>query len=233
MLCPGCAGGIVLKSVAGRIFPPIAVGPGQCACREREGVEAAQADLCNAGTIAALANGRSDRICFSSRHEKHRNLVIFLPGIDDVAGDFARSGFIEEMRRHLACCASSFTHRRPAAVRAVSRRSCIDWEIAAAGGVAHREPGAVDEGDYQRALWAWLKRHVGKDKRSLPIYLGYGESGIFADQVWHWERKLLPLSVSETIPCMPGAALTKPSAQASSQIVSRGQELFQTSRTSA
>ncbi|HJV81895.1 alpha/beta hydrolase [Noviherbaspirillum sp.] len=32
--------------------------------------------------------------------EQSRNLVIFLPGIDDLAEDFERRGFIDDMRRH-------------------------------------------------------------------------------------------------------------------------------------
>jgi pimeloyl-ACP methyl ester carboxylesterase len=163
-----------------------------------------------------------------------RNLVIFLPGIGDVAEDFERSGFIEEMRRHriAADAVAVDAHYGYYASRAIHARiaeDVIDWaraagykriwlagislggfgaisyaalhhshidglllfapylgdpaligEIAAAGGVGRWEPGAIEEDDYQRALWAWLKEHVSRDKHSLPIYLGYGESDIFA-----------------------------------------------------
>lgn len=163
-----------------------------------------------------------------------RNLVIFLPGIGDVAEDFERSGFIEEMRRHriAADAVAVDAHYGYYASRAIHARiteDVVDWaraagyrriwlagislggfgaisyaalhdshiaglllfapylgdaslieEIAAAGGVAGWEPGIVEEGDYQRALWAWLKCHAGKDALPLPpIYLGYGRSDMF------------------------------------------------------
>ena len=166
-------------------------------------------------------------------HTKTKNLLIFLPGIGDVAEDFERSGFIEDMQRHrvAADAVAVDAHYGYYASRAIHARlteDVIDWaraagyrkiwlagislggfgaisyaalhdahiaglllfapylgdralieEIAAAGGVDKWQPGPIEEGDHQRAVWAWVRKRIHKDKRSLPIYLGYGKNDMF------------------------------------------------------
>ena len=53
-------------------------------------------------------------------------------------------------------------------------------EVAAAGGIAKWEPGAVAEGDHQRVLWRWFKNHSANGAASVPIFLGYGRRDMFA-----------------------------------------------------
>lgn len=182
-----------------------------------------------------------------------RNLVIFLPGIGDVAEDFERSGFIEDMhhRRVVADAVAVDAHYGYYASRALHDRlteDVLDWarasgyrniwlagislggfgalsyatlhhahvsglllfapylgnktlieEIAAAGGVAHWHPGTVEEGDMERALWAWVKMHVRKDWRALPIFLGYGKSDMF-EKANSMLAELLPVEHVVSIP---------------------------------
>jgi pimeloyl-ACP methyl ester carboxylesterase len=163
-----------------------------------------------------------------------KTLIVFLPGIDDVAEDFERRGFIDDLRRHgvAADAVALDAHYGYYAKRVIHERMADDvihqaratgyeriWlagvslggfgaasyaarypshvdglllfapylggnalirEIAAAGGMATWEPGSVAEGDHQRALWAWFKRHFSHGKPGLPIYLGYGMKDRFA-----------------------------------------------------
>lgn len=49
-------------------------------------------------------------------------------------------------------------------------------EITEAGGLKQWEPGAAGEHDYERRLWAWIKREYGErdGHGRIPLYLGYG-----------------------------------------------------------
>jgi len=162
------------------------------------------------------------------------DLLVFLPGIGDLAEDFARSGFFADLGRHGLCAdaVAIDAHYGYYASRAIHTRIAEDviaaaqdagyariWlagislggfgaasfaalhappiagllllapylgsgglvnEIAAAGGLQRWEPGAVQEGDYPRAVWAWLKHEHAWPQAALPIYLGYGQSDMFA-----------------------------------------------------
>jgi hypothetical protein len=162
------------------------------------------------------------------------DLVVFLPGIGDLAEDFERSGFIADLRQHgiAADAVAVDAHYGYYASRAIHSRIAEDviaagqdagyeriWlagislggfgaasfaslqssqiagllllapylgsgelanEIAAAGGVGNWEPGMIREDDYPRALWSWLKNHHAAPEEKLPIYLGYGQSDMFA-----------------------------------------------------
>jgi pimeloyl-ACP methyl ester carboxylesterase len=163
-----------------------------------------------------------------------RNLIVFLPGIGDVAEDFFRRGFVQELeRRGVPADAMAIdAHFGYYAARAIHGRLTDDvitsahamgyekiWlagvslggfgaasyaathpdkvaglvlfapylgpaalieEISAAGGITHWEPGIVEGGDYQRALWAWFKQHLSPTRDSpMPIYLGYGQRDMF------------------------------------------------------
>lgn len=164
---------------------------------------------------------------------RSENLVIFLPGIGDVAEDFERRGFIEDMWHHGigADAVAVDAHYGYYASRSIHVRiteDVIDWarssgyekiwlagislggfgaisyaalhasqlaglmlfapylgnaelidEIAKAGGVRNWGPGAFEKGNYQRALWAWLKNDLARHEPALPIYLGYGKSDKF------------------------------------------------------
>jgi pimeloyl-ACP methyl ester carboxylesterase len=166
--------------------------------------------------------------------KKSRTLIIFLPGISDMAEDFERRGFIDDMRRHgiAADAVAVDAHYGYYATRVIHERitdDVISWahaagyrniwlagvslggfgavsyasrhpsqitglllfapylggaavirEIADAGGVHHWEPGAVEEGDYQRALWSWFKHHFANHKPALQVYLGFGTRDMFA-----------------------------------------------------
>lgn len=157
-----------------------------------------------------------------------------MPGIDDVAEDFERRGFIHEMRRegiaadavaidaHYGYYAKRVLFERITddvidaahtagyeeiwlvgislggfgaasyAARHVSRVSgvvllapylgdkALIKEIADAGGVKGWEPGHVLQTDFQRSLWAWLKRHVSIPGPVLQIHVGYGTGDAFA-----------------------------------------------------
>lgn len=165
--------------------------------------------------------------------ERSNSLIIFLPGIDDLAEDFERRGFIDDMRRHgiTADAVAVDAHYGYYASRAIHSRITEDvvvsardagyeqiWlagislggfgaasyaalhsshisglllfapylggakivrEISTAGGASLWQPGTVDTGDYQRALWAWLKQTLAENNSNLPIYLGYGERDMF------------------------------------------------------
>jgi pimeloyl-ACP methyl ester carboxylesterase len=179
---------------------------------------------------------------------KNRTLMIFLPGIDDVAEDFERRGFIHALRRegvavdavavdaHYGYYAKRALFERITddviasahtagyeeiwlvgislggfgavsyAARHVSRISgvvllapylgdkALIREITEAGGVKGWEPGHVPEGDFQRSLWTWFKRHVSASAPTMPIfkhhvsasdpampiYIGYGTGDMFA-----------------------------------------------------
>jgi pimeloyl-ACP methyl ester carboxylesterase len=54
-------------------------------------------------------------------------------------------------------------------------------EIRGSGGVRQWEPGLVDQADYQRRLWAWLKEVVATPEQFPPIFLGFGRQDRFAD----------------------------------------------------
>ncbi|HEY0846519.1 MAG TPA: alpha/beta fold hydrolase [Noviherbaspirillum sp.] len=162
------------------------------------------------------------------------DLLVFLPGIGDLAEDFVRSGFIADLRRHgiSADAVAIDAHYGYYASRAIHTRIAEDviaaaqdagyeriWltgislggfgatsfaalhsshiagllllapylgtgglvnEIASAGGIRNWEPGDIREDDYMRAVWAWLKNAHASPAESLPIYLGYGESDMFA-----------------------------------------------------
>ena len=173
------------------------------------------------------------RIEYFLRAER-RNLIVFLPGIGDVAEDFSRRGFVREMERHgiVADAMAIDAHFGYYAARAIHSRLTDDvissarsmgyekiWlagvsmggfgvasyaamhpdkiagiilfapylgpatlieEIATAGGIARWEPGPIEQGDYQRALWGWFKRYASSTAESpLPIYLGYGKRDMF------------------------------------------------------
>jgi pimeloyl-ACP methyl ester carboxylesterase len=184
-----------------------------------------------------------------------KKLIIFLPGIGDLAEDFERRGFISEMRRHNVVAdaiaidahygyyASRVIHQRMtedvidlacsvgyeqiwlvgislggfgAASYAARHQSSVAGlillapylggtglvnEISAAGGIEHWTPGKLEHGDYQRALWAWLKNHffTNNDSR-LPIYLGYGERDMFR----HANRLLANALPKEKVFAIPG-----------------------------
>ena len=167
--------------------------------------------------------------------EETRHLIVFLPGIGDLAEDFERRGFISEMRRHgiSADAVAIDAHYGYYASRAIHARITEDvvssareagyeniWlagislggfgaasyaarhasdiaglllfapylgdaplirEIAAAGGIRHWEPGRVDEGDYQRAVWVWFRQEFAGMESELPVYLGYGRRDWFED----------------------------------------------------
>jgi pimeloyl-ACP methyl ester carboxylesterase len=196
------------------------------------------------GTLASLAllSPRFDPILKTNTplmrmeypgEEESGTLIVFLPGIGDLAEDFERRGFIAEMRRHgiTADAVAIDAHYGYYASRAIHERITQDviasareagyeqiWlagvslggfgaasyaarnasdlaglllfapylggaglvrEIAAAGGVRSWQPGAVDENDFQRALWTWFKRDLNESGTGLPIYLGYGERDMF------------------------------------------------------
>ena len=56
----------------------------------------------------------------------------------------------------------------------------IVTEIQSAGGLARWEPGPHTVADWQRYMWAWIKRYSEQPERFPPIYLGYGTSDLFA-----------------------------------------------------
>lgn len=54
-------------------------------------------------------------------------------------------------------------------------------EVAAAGGLrGWKPPQPPAPDDYQRRLWAWLKRYEGGSEGQIPLYLGYGTRDSFA-----------------------------------------------------
>jgi pimeloyl-ACP methyl ester carboxylesterase len=54
-------------------------------------------------------------------------------------------------------------------------------EVAAAGGLrGWQPPHPLAPDDYQRRLWAWLKRYEGGSEGEIPLYLGYGTRDSFA-----------------------------------------------------
>lgn len=163
-----------------------------------------------------------------------KTLIIFLPGIDDLAEDFERRGVIEDMRRQgiVADAVAIDAHYGYYAEKAIFERITDDvitraraagyediWlagvslggfgaamyaarhpshiqglmlfapylgnnalikEIIDAGGIKSWQPGEIANGNYQRALWAWLKDYLEKDIPALPIYIGYGLNDKFA-----------------------------------------------------
>lgn len=181
-------------------------------------------------------------------------LMVFLPGIDDVAEDFERRGLIEDARQHAIARgavavdahygyyaartlhdlinkdiiapaqsqgyrqfwmvgislggfgAASFAASRPDQVAGMlllapylGDRTLIR-EIRSAGGVGRWRPGGVDEGDYPRKLWAWLKREYTAGTPRIPLYLGYGERDRFSEA----HRLLADLIPPEQVHAIPG-----------------------------
>jgi pimeloyl-ACP methyl ester carboxylesterase len=53
-------------------------------------------------------------------------------------------------------------------------------EISEAGGLKQWDPGNIDERDYQRRLWQWLKQYGGGENELPKLYLGYGLQDHFA-----------------------------------------------------
>jgi pimeloyl-ACP methyl ester carboxylesterase len=54
-------------------------------------------------------------------------------------------------------------------------------EVAAAGGLrGWQPPETLAADDYQRQLWAWLKRYAAGSEGQIPLYLGYGRRDSFA-----------------------------------------------------
>ena len=53
-------------------------------------------------------------------------------------------------------------------------------EIRCVGGVCQWQPGHIEEGDYARGLWQWLKRYSHPAPDLPLLYLGYGEHDSFA-----------------------------------------------------
>lgn len=183
-----------------------------------------------------------------------RSLIIFLPGLGDVAEDFEKRGFIDDMRRHgvMTDAVAVDAHYGYYASRAIHARiteDVIAWarlagyeriwlagislggfgavsyaalqaseiagvllfapylgspelvhEIATAGGVKNWTPGMVQQGDYPRALWAWLKEHFSSQDSPLPIYLGYGQS----DKFEHANTLLADLLPGDQVYSIPG-----------------------------
>jgi pimeloyl-ACP methyl ester carboxylesterase len=54
-------------------------------------------------------------------------------------------------------------------------------EIRNAGGLESWQPGTHTIEDWQRYLWAWIKRYQQSPDHFPPIYLGYGNSDFFSD----------------------------------------------------
>lgn len=189
--------------------------------------------LLSPGLAPALKTAaRLPRLDFPGE-EPGNDLVVFLPGIGDLAEDFVRNGFIADLRRHgiHADAVAIDAHYGYYASRAIHTRLAEDviaaaqdagyeriWlagislggfgatsfaalhapqlagllllapylgggelvkEITAAGGIRNWEPGEVQESDYTRAVWAWLKEEHASPQ-ALPIYLGYGKRDMFA-----------------------------------------------------
>ncbi|GAB6082769.1 hypothetical protein JCM30471_16830 [Desulfuromonas carbonis] len=77
----------------------------------------------------------------------------------------------------------------------------VPEEIAAAGGIANWQPGAVDvKEDWERFLWAWLKEYAARPDPVPPIYLGYGSSDFFFSQ----QEVLARLLPAERVLVVPG-----------------------------
>src|SRR5215213_10012373 len=54
-------------------------------------------------------------------------------------------------------------------------------EVAGAGGLrGWKPPAQIAPDDFQRRLWAWLKRYEGGSQGRIPLYLGWGRSDSFA-----------------------------------------------------
>lgn len=167
--------------------------------------------------------------------EAPRTLIVFLPGIGDIAEDYARYGFIEAVRQkawsadlvvvdaHYGYYANRtildrlhedifepakamgyqnrwvvgislggfgallYTSRHDIDVTGVIAiapylgRPSIVGEIADAGGVRSWRPDTLGEHDYERHIWAWLKRYERPDPPSPTLCLAYGERDTFVD----------------------------------------------------
>jgi len=62
----------------------------------------------------------------------------------------------------------------------LGERQVID-EVAAAGGLRNwTPPQSLASDDFQRQLWAWLKRYAQGSEGQIPLYLGYGSRDSFA-----------------------------------------------------
>ncbi|MGQ0751735.1 MAG: alpha/beta fold hydrolase [Betaproteobacteria bacterium] len=53
-------------------------------------------------------------------------------------------------------------------------------EIKAAGGLNEWSSAGIEDADYQRALWGWIKHDESIRLSKLPVYLGFGERDAFA-----------------------------------------------------
>lgn len=167
-------------------------------------------------------------------HMPSKTLFVLFPGIGDIAEDFERRGFIDDLRRvavgadavavdaHYGYYSSRVIHERitddvlTAAIEAGYERiwlagislggfgavsyaarhtahiaglvllapylgtSDLINEIAKAGGVGQWEPGQIDEHDYQREVWSWVKQGCMNGDAPVPVFLGYGKRDMFA-----------------------------------------------------
>jgi pimeloyl-ACP methyl ester carboxylesterase len=167
--------------------------------------------------------------------DRARTLIVFLPGIGDLAADYARYGFIEAVQQkgwsadlvvvdaHYGYYANRtildrlhedifepakalgyqnrwvvgislggfgallYTSRHAADVTGVIAmapylgRSEIVGEISAAGGLRSWRPDTLGEHDYERHVWAWLKRYEGPETQWPALCLAYGERDPFVD----------------------------------------------------
>jgi pimeloyl-ACP methyl ester carboxylesterase len=53
-------------------------------------------------------------------------------------------------------------------------------EIEQAGGLRAWDPGTMENTDWERRLWSWLKHYGGRASEYPPVYLGYGRWDRFA-----------------------------------------------------
>lgn len=58
--------------------------------------------------------------------------------------------------------------------------SSITDEIIEAGGLHNWEPGALQDNDWQRKMWSFLKGYVGERPPAPPIIIAYGEHDRFS-----------------------------------------------------
>lgn len=131
----------------------------------------------------------ADAVALDAHFGYYATRAIFERITDDVIASARAAGYREIWLVGISLGgfgAASYAARHPGSVSGVTLLApylggkSLIREIDEAGGLDRWEPGQVDDDDFPRRLWAWLKRNGGPAHSGPQVYLGYGKNDAFA-----------------------------------------------------